>query len=147
MARVAQNDVEWRHPLYSGRLNISRNRGCEACRLSIGQRRTTLGSAHRCRNNRPPITYQIDQEQYVAVLAGWGGAAGLILTDNENSLGKGRLLVFKLGGRESLPESVPDTYFPRPPREEAIATQLVEVQPSMNNTANVATARHLVLKT
>ena len=63
----------------------------------------------------PPITYQIDQEQYVAVLAGWGGAAGLILTDNENSLGKGRLLVFKLGGRESLPESVPDTYFPRPP--------------------------------
>jgi mono/diheme cytochrome c family protein len=58
-----------------------------------------------------PSTYQLDGEQYVAVMAGWGGAFGLVGGDaaaaahelagaNRND---GRLLVFKLGGTASIP--------------------------------------------
>lgn len=52
----------------------------------------------------PPITYQIDGEQYLAVLAGWGGGIGLFginhPIDYENS---GRLLVYKLNAKTKLP--------------------------------------------
>jgi PQQ-dependent dehydrogenase (methanol/ethanol family) len=59
-----------------------------------------------------PSTYEIDGEQYVAVMAGWGGAFGLVggdasLAANERAGGNrndGRLLVFKLGGNAQLPE-------------------------------------------
>jgi quinohemoprotein ethanol dehydrogenase len=58
-----------------------------------------------------PSTYQLDGEQYVAVMAGWGGAFGLVGGDaaaaaheaaggNTNA---GRLLVFKLGGTAKIP--------------------------------------------
>ena len=63
----------------------------------------------------PPVTYQINGDQYLAVMAGWGGALGLILNDNENSAGKGRLLVYKLNGKKHLPISEPVDYFPAPP--------------------------------
>ena len=56
----------------------------------------------------PPITYSVDGEQYVAVLAGWGGAFALSvdgeLIDNMRPVRNiSRLLVFKLGGKEQLP--------------------------------------------
>ena len=63
----------------------------------------------------PPITYQIDGEQYVAVMAGWGGAIGLMISDNEESIGTGRLLVYKLGASEELPSSSPTYHLPEPP--------------------------------
>jgi quinohemoprotein ethanol dehydrogenase len=58
-----------------------------------------------------PSTYRLDGEQYVAVMAGWGGAFGLVGGDaaaaahelaggNQNH---GRLLVFKLGGTAQIP--------------------------------------------
>ena len=51
----------------------------------------------------PPISYEIDGEQYVAVLAGFGGAL-FVLTERGMAAKKyrndGRLLVFKLGGGE-----------------------------------------------
>jgi quinohemoprotein ethanol dehydrogenase len=58
-----------------------------------------------------PTSYEIDGEQYVAVMAGWGGAFGLAGGDaaasahelagsNQND---GRLLVFKLGGTAQIP--------------------------------------------
>lgn len=56
----------------------------------------------------PPITYTVDGEQYVAVLAGWGGAYA-ISVDGEviKALAPvqnvSRLLVFKLGGKAKLP--------------------------------------------
>jgi len=65
----------------------------------------------------PPITYQIDGEQYIAVMAGWGGAIGLMISDNEESIGTGRLLVYKLGASEELPSSSPIHYFPQPPEK------------------------------
>ena len=59
----------------------------------------------------PPITYQIDGVQYVSILTGTGGGdlfsgAPLDPVPNPASLtysNTGRLLVFKLGGDESLP--------------------------------------------
>ena len=57
----------------------------------------------------PPITYTVDGEQYVAVLAGWGGAYALSV-DGELMKRKApvrnvsRMLVFKLGGTSALPE-------------------------------------------
>jgi PQQ-dependent dehydrogenase (methanol/ethanol family) len=53
----------------------------------------------------PPISYTVDDEQYIAVLAGWGGAAIVdagvsAAATYENP---GRLLVFKLGGEAAMP--------------------------------------------
>lgn len=56
----------------------------------------------------PPVTYMIDGEQYVAVLAGWGGVnivSGDARTSAAAKFGNdGRLLVFKIGGHEELPK-------------------------------------------
>src|SRR5690606_19406191 len=58
-----------------------------------------------------PMTYEIDGEQYVAVLAGWGGiwalAPGLLSTVSGPTPNISRLLVFKLGGETTLPAAVP----------------------------------------
>jgi quinohemoprotein ethanol dehydrogenase len=56
----------------------------------------------------PPITYTVSGEQYVAVLAGWGGAYALAadggLVDDQGPVRNvSRLLVFKLGGTGELP--------------------------------------------
>jgi len=59
----------------------------------------------------PPITYTVAGEQYVAVLAGWGGAYA-ITADGELVNHQGpvrnvsRLLVFKLGANGELPAEV-----------------------------------------
>jgi PQQ-dependent dehydrogenase (methanol/ethanol family) len=52
-----------------------------------------------------PISYEIDGEQYVAVMAGWGGALSLVsgaLTPN-TGMNNRRLLVYKLGAHGALP--------------------------------------------
>ncbi|QUL37584.1 PQQ-dependent dehydrogenase, methanol/ethanol family [Erythrobacter sp. JK5] len=56
----------------------------------------------------PPITYTVDGEQYVAVLAGWGGAYaitvdGALLNSKAPVKNISRLLVFKLGASGELP--------------------------------------------
>jgi len=66
-----------------------------------------------------PVTYSIDGEQYVSVLAGWGGAFALasgVPRHRGNVLSEGRLLTFKLGGTATLP--APDLVYmelPEPP--------------------------------
>ncbi|HEY3886621.1 MAG TPA: c-type cytochrome, partial [Vicinamibacterales bacterium] len=56
----------------------------------------------------PPMSYAVDGEQYIAVLAGWGGAGGLAgFRDPNSALSKyktneGRLFVFRLGGRQKI---------------------------------------------
>ena len=69
----------------------------------------------------PPITYQIDGEQYLTVSAGWGGIfplmTGVLVEDSagERAVNKSRLLTFKLGGSATLPapndavSTLPDT--------------------------------------
>jgi len=63
----------------------------------------------------PPITYRVDGEQYVAVMAGWGGGFALAGADPpEQTLASGnagRLLAYNLGGSAHLPEL---TWQPRP---------------------------------
>jgi quinohemoprotein ethanol dehydrogenase len=56
----------------------------------------------------PPITYRVDGEQYVAVLAGLGGGLGLASGDPPPETlatgNAGRVLAWKLGGSLALPE-------------------------------------------
>lgn len=55
-----------------------------------------------------PITYTANGTQYLAVLAGWGGPEVLINSElGQGRVGPGRLLVFALDGKESLPEPHP----------------------------------------
>ena len=75
-----------------------------------------------------PVTYEIGGEQYVAVLAGWGGSFTLftgVPRQPGNFLSRGRLLAFKLGGDATLPEpptmSMP---IPEPPAIEASESEL-----------------------
>ncbi len=56
----------------------------------------------------PPVTYTVDGEQYVAVLAGWGGAYALsvdgdLINRKAPVRNVSRLLVFKIGGTAKLP--------------------------------------------
>jgi quinohemoprotein ethanol dehydrogenase len=56
----------------------------------------------------PPVTYSVDGDQYVAVLAGFGGPEVLVNTPlNSGKVGPGRLLVFALDGDASLPDPLP----------------------------------------
>jgi len=53
-----------------------------------------------------PMTYSVNGEQYVAVMAGWGGAVPLVVGEFVSEAVKtntNRLLVFKLGGDKTLP--------------------------------------------
>ncbi len=63
-----------------------------------------------------PVTYTVNGEQYVAVLAGWGGVFPLVAGDVAFKSGHvrniSRMLAFKLGGKASLP--------PRPEMEEPV---------------------------
>jgi quinohemoprotein ethanol dehydrogenase len=63
-----------------------------------------------------PATYTIGDEQYVVVLAGWGGTYAISGGDASRkggpAINRSRVLAFKLGGTATLPE---------PPAEPAIA--------------------------
>lgn len=58
-----------------------------------------------------PVSYEVDGAQYVAIVVGWGGVFGLgygdlakVYADVRNN---SRVLVFKLNGKNQLPESAP----------------------------------------
>ncbi|MDH3439906.1 MAG: PQQ-dependent dehydrogenase, methanol/ethanol family, partial [Gammaproteobacteria bacterium] len=55
----------------------------------------------------PPITYSVDGEQYVAVVAGWGAVSANVMGAVMNTEGTrrnvSRILAFKLGGDAELP--------------------------------------------
>ena len=59
----------------------------------------------------PPVTYRVGNEQYVAVVAGWGGAfpnvTGEISWVSGKTPNRSRVLAFKLGAQHQLP-NVPD---------------------------------------
>jgi quinohemoprotein ethanol dehydrogenase len=65
-----------------------------------------------------PITYRVDGEQYVTVMAGWGGAYPLAYGEAAARAGVtsvGRVLTYKLGGEAPLPPSEPLDVSPPPP--------------------------------
>jgi alcohol dehydrogenase (cytochrome c)/quinohemoprotein ethanol dehydrogenase len=67
----------------------------------------------------PPISYAIDGEQYVAVVAGWGAVypnfLGVVLNADGQRMNISRILAYKIGGGAELPPkpALPDT--PPPP--------------------------------
>jgi quinohemoprotein ethanol dehydrogenase len=67
----------------------------------------------------PAMTYEVKGEQYVALMVGWGGAGGM---GDMEPRRKGRLLVFRLGGK-----ATPPTY---PPVAEAPPLDLATAEPS-----------------
>jgi alcohol dehydrogenase (cytochrome c)/quinohemoprotein ethanol dehydrogenase len=74
-----------------------------------------------------PVTYTVNGEQYVAVLAGWGGVFPLVTGEVSFKSGRvrnvSRMLVFKLGGKASLPP-LPEVEQPalKPPPSRASTT-------------------------
>jgi PQQ-dependent dehydrogenase (methanol/ethanol family) len=62
-----------------------------------------------------PVTYAVDGQQYVAVVTGYGGAlaiaAGELARDTHTRTNTPRVLVYALGGKDTLP---PDTYIELP---------------------------------
>lgn len=76
-----------------------------------------------------PVTYTVNGEQYVAVLAGWGGVFPLATGEVSFRSGRvrniSRMLVYKLGGKATLPPA-PDGELPalRPPPSTATAQQI-----------------------
>lgn len=56
----------------------------------------------------PPISYSINGEQYISVMAGWGGIFPLITGPlahiSAEPINRSRILTFKIGGNAKLPE-------------------------------------------
>ena len=78
-----------------------------------------------------PATFSIDGEQFVAVLAGWGGVYSLapgILSEVSGPVRNiSRLLVFKLGGSGELPPEAPLRRLPlNPPESSGTPEQVAE---------------------
>jgi quinohemoprotein ethanol dehydrogenase len=76
-----------------------------------------------------PITYTIGQDQYVAVLAGWGGVWAVapgVLSDLSGPVRNiSRLLVFKLGGTAELPPMPPLNKMPLDPPAQTASPDVV----------------------
>jgi alcohol dehydrogenase (cytochrome c)/quinohemoprotein ethanol dehydrogenase len=78
-----------------------------------------------------PVTYSVNGEQFVAVLAGWGGSWALspgIFSEAGGPVRNiSRLLVYKLGGTAKLPPEPALARLPiDPPAEKGTARQLAE---------------------
>lgn len=78
----------------------------------------------------PPVTYSVGGEQYVTVVAGWGGIFPLLTGEVSHRSGKqiniSRVLTFKLGGSAQLPEvEAVSSIVPEPPADVGDADQVV----------------------
>jgi glucose dehydrogenase len=79
----------------------------------------------------PPVTYMVDGEQYVAVMAGWGGAIIAFAPEPATAIQKygnaGKIFAFKLGGQKTIdaPE-IPATPMEKPPEETAPAAMIAK---------------------
>ncbi len=73
-----------------------------------------------------PITYEIDGEQYVSILVGWGGVMGLWMKFTEQ-INQGTLYTFALGGTEDRPK------FPKQPKRELIGLEFEATPEQIDN--------------
>ena len=77
----------------------------------------------------PPVSYQVGNDQYIAVVVGWGGSLGLLKgpigMDNHVPTNLPRVISFKLNGTYTLP-SVPSPPTPtlNPPADTASPEQI-----------------------
>src|SRR5262249_19338356 len=70
-----------------------------------------------------PVSYEVDGEQYIAVLSGWGSAfslqAGAVANTSGNLRNASRVLVFKVSGAKKLPQLKPHELVINPPADTA----------------------------
>jgi quinohemoprotein ethanol dehydrogenase len=75
-----------------------------------------------------PMSYSVDGVQYVAVMAGYGGAAGWAYPENSAAYrygNQGRILAFRLGGPDvPKPATVSAAPIPQPPRQMGSAAEI-----------------------
>jgi len=75
-----------------------------------------------------PVSYRVDGEQYISVVAGWGGAFALasgVPRHRGNVMTEGRILTYKLGGEANLPDpNVTFLELPEPPDMETTPEQV-----------------------
>ncbi len=76
-----------------------------------------------------PITYSVNDEQYIAVNAGWGGAY-VLMGGGAGPMHQGpsRILAFKLGGADQLSPPPPPPVMPEPPASTASAEDIAAGQ-------------------
>jgi len=74
----------------------------------------------------PPISFAIEEQQYVAVMAGWGGVGGITLPQAVSANGPGRLLVYALDGEVQLPVSQSRYVFAQPPPAKQGSAESIE---------------------
>ena len=74
------------------------------------------------------ISYTVKGEQYVAVMAGYGGTYALVSAyDDPRETRNGRLLVFKLGGKRQLPAATAPVFAAaNPPKDSFTPAQVAE---------------------
>src|SRR5260370_4910860 len=89
-----------------------------------------------------PVAYQVDGEQFVAVLSGWGGAYPLLQGQQSAKSGNernvSRVLVFKLGAKGDLPALPPDPKLViDPPRDTASPATLAQGEGLYNQFCSV----------
>ena len=89
----------------------------------------------------PPISYRVDGEQHVAILAGTGAVENFVGESNETAALKygnfGKLLVFRLGANETLQEpTVLDRSIPELPPMTASADDLLRGEQLYNVTCS-----------
>lgn len=74
----------------------------------------------------PPVTYTVDGEQYIAILAGWGGGPAIFGADSMTAatathINQPHMLAFKIGGKAAMPkiDERRFTLVPAPPDDDA----------------------------
>jgi quinohemoprotein ethanol dehydrogenase len=91
-----------------------------------------------------PMTYSVDGEQYIAVSAGWAGSLIIIgggLTAIHDATT--RMLVFKLGGKATLPVTAPRA-IPAPPPQTASAETVAKGEVAYNKTCRICHGGNLI---
>ena len=93
----------------------------------------------------PPVTYEVDGEQYVAVMAGYGGAGPVTAGDprtmaSARYFNEGHVLAFKLGGAAVMPKIAERNLdIPEPP---AIAATAAEIENGKSKYASTCMVCH-----
>ena len=94
-----------------------------------------------------PISYEVDGIQYVAVMAGWGGAAPLTIDLPDSVKGQtGRLLVYRLYGEASLPDAAGSPVLQQPPEQAGTTEMIARGLVLTGSIALVARAESVVLR-
>ena len=74
-----------------------------------------------------PVSYRAGGEQYVAVMAGYGGSMGMASATpfEKRRMPMGMILAFKLGGRGTMPPYTPEPLPPANPSSESFTSEQV----------------------